>query len=129
MTNDLVDVIVKDIKEVVEAEIKRFLDHYTECEVVDAVFSNWHFKVVKGNVIIHSLPCEITKYYILSRKRFHEVPMIECNIEYDGNDRDMLWGWVKIIWIGNKCFAEAYTGELDIHSTAEEIVREVVLEE
>jgi len=126
MTEDLKGVIAKDIREVTEAEIKRFLEHYKECEVVDAVFSNWHFKVVKGNVIIHNLPCEITKYYILSKRRFHEVPMIECYIEFDGRNRDMLWGWVKIIWIDSRCFAETYIGEVDIYSTAEEIALEAL---
>ena len=124
MTESLVELVVKDLKEVVEAEIRRFLEHYKECRVVDAVFTDWHVNVHEFNHMIHGLPCSIETSFVFSGTAIHEIKEVTCYIDYRDEEDGAGLGLIYIIRFADKCFAEYKVDENDIRELAEKIVRE-----
>jgi hypothetical protein len=124
MTESWVELVERDLKEVAEAEIKRFLEHYEECEVVDAIYTHWDFKTVVFDVLIHGLPCDISKYIAIEDKNVKETDVFDCNVIYENEDEEILMGWVRIVMLGNKCYADKNVMEGNVHDVAEKIVRE-----
>jgi hypothetical protein len=124
MTESLVELVVKDIKEVVEVEIEKFLDHYEECKVVDAVFTDWHVNVHEFKHLIHGLPCSIETSFIFSGTAIHEIKEVICYIDYKDEEYSEGLGLVYIIRFADKCFADYRVHENDIRELAEKIVRE-----
>jgi hypothetical protein len=124
VSSQLVEVVKRDLKEVVEAEIKRFLEHYEECKVVDAVFTDWHVNVHEFNHMIHGLPCSIETSFIFSGTAIHEIKEVTCYIDYKDEEYSEGLGLVYIIRFADKCFADYRVHENDISELAERIVRE-----
>ena len=124
MSSELVEVIERDLREVVEAEIRKFLEHYEDCEIVDALYSHWDFKVVAFDVVIHSLPCDISRYIVLKGDTTTEIPDITCWVNFETEDDEMLLGWIRVVQMGNKCFVITNIRDKDIEDVAKDIVRE-----
>jgi hypothetical protein len=120
MTEGLVELVVRDIKEVVEAELKRFLERYEECEVVDIFPASWCWRDIdfSFSTIIHSLPCDITVYSTSTGKMME----IDCHVEYEDEAVVYDLGWVVIRWKDNKCIADWYIREKDVEKLARKIV-------
>jgi hypothetical protein len=123
MVGELVDVIMRDLREVVELEIKKFLEHYDDCEVVDDFRFGWYSVDEKHDMIIHGLPC----YVIVYSADLGKVYETECTIEYWLDNRliDKLLGWVRIVRVGGGCYAMADVMDKNIEDVARKIVEEV----
>jgi hypothetical protein len=119
MTEGLVELVARDIKEVVEAEIKRFLERYEECEIVDYIPSSWCWSRVdvSFNVIIHGLPCDVTVYTVETGKMLE----IDCHVEYEDEVDIYDLGWVVIRWKDDKCLADWHIREKDVEKVARKI--------
>jgi hypothetical protein len=124
MTESLVELVAKDIREVVETEIRKFLDHYEECKVVDAVFTRWDVNVHEFKCMIHGLPCNIETSFVFSGTVIHEIKEVTCYIDYKDEEGGAGLGIVYIIRFADKCFADYEIDENDILELAERIVRE-----
>ena len=124
MTEDLVNTVERDIKEVVETEIRKFLEHYEECKVVDAVFTDWHVNVHEFKHLIHGLPCSIETSFIFSGTAIHEIKEVTCYIDYKDEEYSKGLGYVSIIRFADKCFADYRVDKNDIRELAEKIVGE-----
>jgi len=124
-TESLVELIKRDVREIVESEIHKFLERYEECEIVDFIPSSWCWSNVdvSFSAIIHSLPCDVTVYSTSTGKMLE----IDCHVEYEDEDIYDL-GWVVIKWRDNKCLADFHIRERDIEKLARKIVREVELD-
>jgi hypothetical protein len=129
MSEDLIELVERDIREVVEAEIEKFLDHYEECKVVDAVFTDWHVNVHEFKHLIHGLPCSVETSFIFSGTAIHEIKEVTCYIDYKDEEFGAGLGLVYIIRFADKCFADYRVDGNDIRELAEKIVREAGAEE
>jgi hypothetical protein len=127
LSDVVVDVVRRDLREVVDLEIRRFLEHYDDCEVVDVLRICWYSFDESYDTIIHGLPCYVTTYLTRSGK----VQEIDCSIEYHLDNRliDKLLGWARIVWIGDRCYALADVMDKNIEDVAREIVDSVEVEE
>jgi len=124
MTEDLVNVIERDIKEVVEAEIRKFLEHYEDCEKVDGIFTNEHLSIAQYDVLLHSLPCDIHRNIIITSTSIYEIPEITCWLEYEDEEKEIAIGYVKVVSALDKCFVKTYIDDYEIKNIAEKIVKE-----
>jgi hypothetical protein len=126
VAGELVDVIRRDLREIVDLEIRRFLEHYDDCEVVDSIHIYWHSFDGGYDTIIHGLPCYVNSY----STRLGKVHEIDCSIEYHWERRliDKQLGWVRIVWVGNKCYASADVMDKNIGDVAREIVEKAEVE-
>jgi len=57
VVGELVDIIRRGLREIVDFEIKRFLEYYDDCEVVDVLHICWHSFDGSYDTIIHGLKC------------------------------------------------------------------------
>jgi len=123
---DEVEVIKRDLREIVESEIRKFLNRYEECEVVDYIPSSWCWSRVdvSFNTVIHSLPCDVAVYSADTGK----ILEIECHIEYEDETDIYDLGWVVVKWKNNKCIADFHVRDRDIEKLARKIVGEVELD-
>jgi hypothetical protein len=127
MVYDLVDVVRRDLREIVEFEIKKFLEHYDDCEVVDVLHICWYSFDGGFDAVIHGLPCYVNTYST-RLGRMHEI---DCGIEYWLDNRliDKLLGWVRVVWVGGKCYVSAGVMDKNIEDVAREIVEKAEVEE
>ena len=127
MTESLVELIKRDLREIVESEIHKFLERYEECEIVDFIPSSWCWSNVdvSFSAIIHSLPCDVTVYSTSTEEKMFEI---DCHVEYEDETDVYDLGWVLIIWRGNKCLADFHVREIDIGKLARKIAGEVELD-
>jgi hypothetical protein len=123
--DELVEVVKRDIREIVEIELRKFLNHYEECEVVDFILWCWSKMDVSFSMVIHSLPCDVAVYSVETGK----ILEIDCYIEYEDETDIYELGWVVIRWKDNKCLADSHVKEKDVEKLARKIVREIETEE
>jgi len=129
MSSELVDLVERDLNEVVEAEIKRFLDHYEECEVVDNIVISEDMYVVKYDVIIHSLPCDIFRNFVISSTGVYEIGEIKCFITFEDENEEVDMGYVIIARIADKCFINFFVWKDHVYKIAKGIVEEAEKEQ
>jgi len=128
MTDSLIETIKKDIKEVTEVEIKRFLEHYKHCTQVDAIYKYWDFGITKFDVIINELPCDVNQGYIVKGTVYDEISDIICYIEYEDEEDIMTIGFVEIATFFDKCFIDKYVDDERIEKIAKKIVEEAMID-
>jgi hypothetical protein len=128
VSSELVEVIERDLREVVESEIRKFIERYEDCEHVDAIYRCWGFKVTKFDVIIHGLPCDVNRSYIIRDTVIDEISDITCYIKYDSGYKDYELGWVEVAKIGNKCFIDTHINKERIKDIAKRIAKEMTKE-
>jgi hypothetical protein len=116
------EVVKRDIREIVELELRKFLERYEECEVVDVIPSTWCWSNVdvSFSTIIHGLPCDVTVYSTNGGKMLE----IDCHVEYEDEKDIYDLGWVIVRWRGGKCLADSYIREKDVEKVARKIVME-----
>jgi hypothetical protein len=114
------EVVKRDIREIVEAEIKRFLARYEECEIVDFIPWSWSGIDVSFNIVIHGLPCDVTVYSTNDGKMLE----VDCHVEYEDETDVFDLGWVIVRWKDGKCLADSYIREKDVEKVARKIVME-----
>jgi hypothetical protein len=128
VSSELVEIVKRDLKEVVEAEIKRFLERYEDCEIVDSIYACWGFYVVNYDVLIHGLPCDIKRKFVIGDNGVTEFSDITCYVEFEDWPKDKTLGWVRVTQIQSKCFVETHVDEIAIDKVARSIVRKIVKE-
>jgi hypothetical protein len=126
VAGELVDIIRRDLREIVDFEIKRFLEHYDDCEVVDVLHICWHSFDGSYDMIIHGLPCYVNTY----STRLGKMYEIDCSIEYHLDHRliDKLLGWVRVVWVGDRCYVLFDVMDKNIGDVAREIVEKAGVE-
>lgn len=126
VAGELVDIIKRDLKEIVGFEIMRFLEHYDDCEVVDVFHFCWYSVDEMYDMVIHGLPCYVSVY----SADLGKVYEMDCSIEYHLDYRliDKLLGWVRIVRVGDRCYALAGVMDKNIDDVAREIVEKVGME-
>jgi hypothetical protein len=67
MEEDTVKTIEADLRALVEAEINKFLDRYSECTRVDSIYINEDFDTITYDVLLHGLPCDYHINVIVTR--------------------------------------------------------------
>jgi hypothetical protein len=127
MTDELVEVIKRDVREIVESELRKFLERYEECEIVDYIPSSWCWSNVdvSFSMVIHSLPCDVTVYSTSTGKMME----IDCHVEYEDETDIYDLGWVVIRWKDNRCLADWHIRDKDIEKVARKIALEVETED
>jgi hypothetical protein len=125
MNGELVAEIKRDLREVVESEIREFLERYEECEVVDFIPWCWSSVDATFSAVIHGLPCDVTVYSTSTGKMLE----FDCAVEYEDEGDVRLLGWVVVKWKDNKCLADSHVRDEDIEDVAREMVREAEVEE
>jgi hypothetical protein len=128
MTDSLIETIKKDIKEVTESEIKRFLEHYKHCIKVDAIQKYWDFKVTKFDVVIHELPCDIDQGYIVKDTVYDEISDAICYVEYKDEKDTIAIAYIEITKFYDKCFINKYIDDERIEEIAKKIVEEAMID-
>jgi hypothetical protein len=124
MTESLVDVVERDLREVVETEIKKFLERYDECEIVDNIVINEDMCVAKYDVVVHSLPCSIYRNFVISSIGVYEIGEMKCFVTYEDEVEEEDMGYVVVGRIADKCFINWYVWENTIRKIARKIVEE-----
>jgi hypothetical protein len=127
MTDNLIETIKKDIKEVIESEIKRFLEHYKHCIQVDAIHKYWDFKVTKFDVTIHKLPCDVQQGYIVKDTVYDEISDIICYVEYEDEKDTITTAYIEIATFYDKCFINKYIDDERIEEIAKKIIEEAMI--
>jgi hypothetical protein len=128
MTDSLIETIKKDIKEVIESEIKRFLEHHKHYTQVDAIYKYWDFKVTKFDVVIHELPCDINQGYIVKGTVYDEISDIICYVEYEDEKDIITVAYIEIATFYDKCFIDKYVDDERIEEIAKKIVEEAMID-
>jgi hypothetical protein len=122
MSDSLIETIKKDIKEIVETEIHKFIEHYKDCKQVDAIYKYWDFKVVKFDVVVHELPCDVSQGYVVKGKVYDEISNIICYVEYEDKNDTITIAYVEIAKFYDKCFIKTYIDNERIEETARKII-------
>jgi hypothetical protein len=126
LVGDLVEIIRRDLRDIVELEIRRFLEHYKDCEVVDVFHIWWHSVDESYDVVIHGLPCYVSVY----SAELGKVYEADCGIEYHLDHRliDKLLGWVRVVRVGDRCYVLFDVMDKNIGDVAREIVEKAGVE-
>jgi hypothetical protein len=119
MVYDLVEIIRRDLREVVDYEIKRFLEKYRECEVVDAIYDCCYNMFVRREVVVDSVPCDIRTFFMFTFNGVVEIPDIRCSVMFE----DDVLATMEVAWLPHKCFVEVRVNEERIKEIARNIAR------
>jgi hypothetical protein len=122
MVYELVDVIRRDLREVVDYEVKRFLEKYRECEVVDAIYDCCYNMFVRREVVVDSVPCDVRIFFMFTFSGVVEIPNIRCNVMLE----DDVLATMEVVRLPHKCFAEVRVNEGRIAEIARNIARKMV---
>jgi len=128
LTDSLIETVKKEIKEIVEIEVKRFLEHYKYCKKVDTIHKCWDFKVTKFDTIINGLPCDVSYGYIVKDTVYDEITNIICYIEYEDEEDIITIGFIEIATFFDKCFTNKYVDDERIEKIAKKIVEEAMID-
>lgn len=124
MSSELVEVIERDLREVVEAEIDRFLEHYEDCEKVDSIVIFEDVNIENYGVLIHGLRCDVARNIIVTSTSVVEIPEIQCWVPFYLGNRTKDMGYVRVVNVFNKCYVESRVFKDTIEEIAETIVAE-----
>jgi hypothetical protein len=122
MVYDLVEVIRRDLREVVDYEIKGFLEKYRECEVVDAIYDCCSGMFVRRKVVVDGVPCDIRTFFIFTSSGVVEIPNIRCEVVFE----DDVLAMMEVAWLPHKCFVEIRVNDERIKEIARNIARMMV---
>ena len=122
MAGELVDIIRRDLREVVQSEVRRFLDKYKDCEVVDSICTGLGYVTVKRDVVVDGLPCAVKRSFVLSYHLINEVLEFDCHVELE----DDKLACIKVLRVADKCFVEVFIDEERIKEIARNIARKMV---
>jgi hypothetical protein len=119
---ELVDVIRRDLREVVDHEVKMFLENYVGCEVVEAIYNCCSGMFVRREAVMDGLPCEITTFFVFAFGGVIEVPSVRCKVMFE---EDVLAS-IDVLWLPHKCFAKVFVNEERIKEIARNIARKMI---
>jgi hypothetical protein len=120
------DAIEADLRELVEKELTRFLEHYEECQRVDEIWISEDMWVGKENVRLHGWVCDYRSNIFVRRDDVFEIPQILCWVEFSDPENYFArrLAHVNIVHLPslNRCYVKAEIHDHDIRDVAEHIV-------
>ena len=122
MAYELVGVIRSDLREVVDYEVKRFLEKYRECEVVDAIYDCCYNMFVRREVVVDSVPCDVRTFFMFTFGGVVEIPNIRCSVMLE----DDVLAMMEFVKLPHRCFVEVRVNEERIKEIARNIARKMV---
>jgi len=122
MAGELADVIRRDLREVVDFEVRRFLEKYRECEVVHAIYDCCYNMFVRREVVVDSVPCDIRIFFMFTFSGVVEIPSIRCSVMFE----DDVLAMMEVVKFPHKCFVEVRVNEERIKEIARSIARKMV---
>jgi hypothetical protein len=123
---ELVDLVEKDLREVVEWEMIRFRDRYPECMKVDSIYINEDFGVGVYDIQIHGLVCNHHLNIFVTREALYEFPEFRCWVVFEDTEFGFRRELAHILLFYtplNKCYVKTELNETELRETAEHIVR------
>jgi hypothetical protein len=123
---ELIEVVEADLREVVEEELNKFLEHYGECQRVDDLWVNEDFGVGIENVKLHGWTCDYRSNIIIARDGLFEIPQFLCWVEF--TDPEDIFArrlaHINLVYLPkfNKCYIRARIHEHDIREVAEHLI-------
>jgi hypothetical protein len=120
---DLVRTIEADLRALVEAEINKFLERYSECTRVHSIYINEDFDAIIHEMLLHGLPCDYHVNIVITREQLYEIPEWVCWPMYEDGVKTRRLGFIKIVHLPglNKCYVQTEIYENDIREIAEHI--------
>jgi hypothetical protein len=122
MSGELVDVIRRDLREVVDYEVKRFLEKYKECEVVKAIYDCCPGMFVRREVVVDGVPCDVRTIFMFTFSGVVEILNIWCSVMLE----DDVLATMGVLKFPQKCFVEVRVNERRIKEIARNIARKMV---
>jgi hypothetical protein len=129
MEQQIIKVVEQDLRQVVEAEINRFRDRYTECQKVDSVYLNEDLSIAVYDIQIHGLTCDHYLNLFIAGDRIYEFPEFRCYITYEDKDADFKRHLAHILLLytpTNRCYIKVELHEYEIREVAEHIIKTAV---
>jgi hypothetical protein len=122
-----VKTIEEDLRALVEAEIKRVLERYSECMRVNSIYINEDFDATIYDTLLHGLPCDYHVNVVITREQLYEIPEWICWVMYEDEVKVRRLGFIKIVHLPglNKCYIQTETYESDIREIAEHIASQM----
>jgi hypothetical protein len=122
MAYELADVIRRDLREVVDYEVKRFLEKYGECEAVKAIYDCCCNMFVRREAVMDGLPCDVRTFFMFTCGGVVEISNVRCSVMLE---EDVL-ATMEVVWFPHKCFVEVRVNEERIKEIARNIARKMV---
>jgi hypothetical protein len=133
MEQEPIKTIEADLREVVEAEISKFIDRYSECKRVDSIYFNENVSIGVYDIPLHGLICNHYLNIFVTNDRLYEFPEFSCYVVFEDKERDFRRALAHIMLIytpvTNKCFIKTELHEYEISDVAKHIVKTAKIEE
>jgi hypothetical protein len=126
MAQELIDMVERDLRQVVEAEFMKFRERYSECVKVDSIYLNEHVAIGVYDIQIHSLICSHHLNIFIAGDRLHEFPEFNCYVRYEDKDTDFKrdLGHIVLLYTPtNKCYVKFEFHEYELREVAEHIMK------
>jgi len=126
MEEQLIAMVKEDLRKVVEEELKKFLEHYTECQRVDDLWITEDFGVGIEDVKLHGWNCDYRSNIFVRRDDIFEIPQFLCWIEFTDPEHYYArrLAHINLVYLPkfNRCYIRAEIHDYDIRDVAEHIV-------
>jgi hypothetical protein len=126
-TEDAVKTIEADLRQLVETEVKRFAEHYTECQEASSIWTVEDLDVSIHDVMLHGLNCDYHNFIFVTKDQLIEIPEYLCWVTFEDPEHQLYrrLAHVKVLFIPslNKCYIEKKIYHYDIREVAEHIAR------
>jgi hypothetical protein len=127
MREELISIVEADLRQVVETEVAKFADHYTDCREVSSIWAVEDLDVSIEDIMLHGLTCDLHTLIFITREHLVEVPQYTCWVSFEDPEH-LLYrrlAHIKVLFIPslNKCYLEKRIHYYDIREVAEHIVK------
>jgi hypothetical protein len=126
MEEQLIKMVEQDLREVIERELNRFLEHFTECERVDDLWVMEDLGVGIEDVKLHGWICDYRSNIFVRRDDVFEIPQFLCWIEFADPESNLYrrLAHINLVYLPrlNKCYIKTDIHDFDIREVAEHII-------
>jgi hypothetical protein len=127
MEEELVNIIEADLRAIVEEEVNKFNQRYSECIEVNGIWFNEDFSTAIYDKLLHGLPCDIFNNVIVTREHIYEFQDLKCRVVYEDKEYDFRRTLALMVLLQlpffNRCYIKTEIYYYDIGEVAEHIVR------
>ena len=132
MEQELIKTIEEDLRQVVEAEVLKFRDRYSECKKVDSIYFNEDVSIGVYDIPLHGLICNHYLNIFVTSGALYEFPEFSCYVVFEDKERDFKRELAHIILIytpvTNRCYIKTEIHDYEIREVAEHIIKIAVTE-
>jgi hypothetical protein len=133
MEQEIIKTIEADLREVVEAEVFKFRDRYSECKKVDSIYFNEDVSIGVYDVPLHGLICNHYLNIFVTSEALYEFPEFSCYVVFEDKERDFIRRLAHLMLIytpvENRCYIKTEIHDYEIREVVEHIVRIAAAEE